>query len=362
MTEKNISDALHNVASEYIEEAVNYTAKREKHTWTKWAAVAAGLLIVVMVGILEKDFLSAKLPGDKKSSSFTVVVYATNGEFTELGLHESCFNSAPPQDGNGFGVDMPLFDFSVRPSDLKADEVTLSRFDIAISYNGKVVKDKDEHISVGVQIPVGNSNEPWAYGITGWFAEPTDISITIMDKESREIVETILVNVNYLADQQEYALKITDWNTLVAEQNMAAEANNTLMEYFYRQGYVNEYPAYFGGCYIESNKFYVKLVSPTEAERNALLNLLSKYGEIVVFVSSELSMADLQAYAKHMAEELRTFEYGVVSYYVDSITGDIVIAVLEEDFSAVSFWAAERMVNSATPKIVVKKGEYITLD
>ncbi len=113
---------------------------------------------------------------------------------------------------------MPIFDFSVRTSDLKNNEAIYSRFDIPISYNGTVVENKDEHIIVAYAIPTQSSNEPWSYSITGWFTEPTDIIITITDKESNEIAEKITVNVKYTADRQEYELKITDLDTEYVKQ------------------------------------------------------------------------------------------------------------------------------------------------
>lgn len=66
---------------------------------------------------------------------------------------------------------------------------------------------------VGYLIPMPNSDGEWAYSISGWFTEPTDILVSIMDKESRQIMETITVQVNYLEDRQEYELTITNLDT-----------------------------------------------------------------------------------------------------------------------------------------------------
>ena len=104
------------------------------------------------------------------------------------------------------------------PSDLKSNEAVYERFDISISYNGTTVNvtDKDEHIMVAYIYSVPSS-QSLGYSIFGWFTEPTDVVITITDKESREIVEAITVNVNYLADKQEYELKVTNLTTKYEE-------------------------------------------------------------------------------------------------------------------------------------------------
>ncbi len=217
MTAKKFSNALGNIGENYVDEAVTYTSKRKKNPWVKWVSIAACLSLIVMGSVLSFLFHSPERPQNGIVSYFVITAHAANGESTELGLEDSCLNSGPLQ-GNIFGVDMPMFNFSVRPSDLNNNESLYSRFDISISYNGKVVGDKDEHIIVGYLIPTPSSNEPWSYSISGWFTESTDIVITVTDRESREIVETITVNVRYVVDLREYELKITNLDTEYAEQ------------------------------------------------------------------------------------------------------------------------------------------------
>ena len=73
-------------------------------------------------------------------------------------------------------------------------------------------------------------------------------------------------------------------------------------------------------------------------------------------------MADLQAYADETVDELIELGYKVTSWYVDSITGNVVIQVLEEDLSAVTEWIAYRNDQHSGFKVIVEKGNYITLD
>ncbi len=209
MTTKKFSNALGNIGENYINEAVSYTPKRKKNTWAKWASMAACLSLIIAGGFFGNIFNSPDTPDNSVLSYFVITAQAANGETTELGLNDSCFNSGTSTE-NVFGVDMPLFNFSVTPSNLKNNEAVYDHFDISVFYNGSCVKDKDEHISVAYLIPIQNSNEPWSYSIMGWFTEPTDILINIVDKDSREIVETITVNVNYDADRKGYELEITN--------------------------------------------------------------------------------------------------------------------------------------------------------
>lgn len=362
MKKENISDALNNIDFDMIEDVYESTKAKKKNTkspWLKWGAIAACLSLVVMGGIFGNLFRSTDTPDvPQKSiiSYFVITAYAANGEATELGLADSCFNSAPAQEGNGFGVDMPLFHFSVTPSDLKNNEAIYDRFDISVSYNGSNVKDKDEHISVTYLIPVQNSSEPWSYSITGWFTEPTDILINIVDKESREIVETITVNVKYLADKQEYELELTNLTTLFSEQKEAVVAHNLLMSYFFGSGY--NYPEWFGGCYIKENKLYIKLVSPSDEEMKNISQILAPIDNVIVYENAEMSMSELQEYADKTAKELMENDYEVTFWYVDSFTGNIIISVLEKDYEAVTKWINAASQNGTLTKIVIEIGGY----
>lgn len=51
MNAKKLSNALGNVGDNYIDEAVNYSAKKKSNVWLKWGAIAACLCLVVGVAI-----------------------------------------------------------------------------------------------------------------------------------------------------------------------------------------------------------------------------------------------------------------------------------------------------------------------
>ena len=363
MKKEKLYEAIGEIDDNYINDAHLTAKKKSRPVWVKWVSMAACLSLIIAGGLFGNIFNSPDTPDNSILSYFVITAQAANGEITELGLHDSCFNSGTSKE-NVFGVDMPLFNFSVKPSNLKDNEAIYSQFDISVSYNGTTVGwNKDKHIMVAYLIPTPNSDETsWSYSISGWFDEPTNIIVNIVDKESREIVETITVNVNYDADRRGYDLEITNLTTKFNDQREAVEASNALMEYFYNQGYVNDYPVYFGGCYIESNKLYVKLVSPTDEEMKNLTKVLAHYDDVVVYKDAKTSMADLQEYSDMMANELMTNGYAVTSWYVDSITGNIVISVLEKDFDAVTDWASDISKNKDLPTIIIEKGGYIIED
>ena len=223
MKKENISDALNNIDFDMIEDVYESTKakkKKPKSSWIRWGAIAACLCLLVMGGILGNLFHSPDTPDvPQKSitSYFVITAHAANGESTELSISSSCFNSGEAK-SNIFGNDMPTFNFSVSPSALKSNEAIYERFDISISYNGTTVAvtDKDEHISIAYLASV-HSSQTYGYSIIGWFTEPTDVVVTITDKESRAVVEEISVNVKYDANRQEYELKLTNLDTEYAK-------------------------------------------------------------------------------------------------------------------------------------------------
>lgn len=368
MTNKELYRELGNIDPDMIEAAAP-GKKAQKKVWTKWVAMAACLALIVSGGIIfSKLFHSPDTtPGDAPAveSYFVITAHAADGESTELGFEDGCFNSSGLPKENIFGVDMPLFNFSVRPADLKNNEAIYERFEISVSYNGTVVGMEgklDEHIMIAVEMPIQGVDAPWAYSVSGWFTEPTDVIVNILDKESREIVETITVNVNYLTEKQGYDLSITNLTTKFFEQKEAVGANNALMAYLFGKGYVTNYPEWFGGCYIEGNKLHIRLVSPSEEEMKRISDVLVHFGDVVVYENAERSMTELQAYADQTADELRKLGYEVTSWYVDSITGNIVIAVLEKDFEAATAWVGDTLKNESDPQIVIEKGGYIDLE
>ena len=47
MTTKKFSKALGNIGESYVDEAVNYTAKKKSNAWLKWGAIAACFALII---------------------------------------------------------------------------------------------------------------------------------------------------------------------------------------------------------------------------------------------------------------------------------------------------------------------------
>ena len=217
MKKENISDALNNIDFDMVEDVYESTKQKKKSNkslWLKWGAIAACLSLIVMGGIFGNLFHSPDTPDVPENnimSFFAITAHAANGETKVLNVSDSFVSSGEPK-YNMFGHNIPLFSFDVEPSDLKSNEAVYQRFDISISYNGTPVKNKDEHIMVAY-LASAHTSQTYGYTIFGWFTEPTDVVVTITDKESKAVVEEITVNVKYDANLQEYELKLTNLDT-----------------------------------------------------------------------------------------------------------------------------------------------------
>ena len=93
-----------------------------------------------------------------------------------------------------------------------------------------------------------------------------------------------------------------------------------------------------------------------------LSKILAPYDDAVVYENAEMSMSELQEYADQAVLEMDKLGYRVTSWWVDSVTGNIEIRVLKEDFEAVKLWVDNLSQNTDVPEIKVEIGEYIFLD
>ena len=212
MKEERILNVLGKVDEKYIKEAdPEVKSKRKAPAWTKWVAMVACLSLIITGGLFGNIFHSPDTPDNSILSYFVITAHAANGETKVLNVSDSFVSSGEPK-YNMFGHNIPLFSFDVEPSDLKSNEAVYQRFDISISYNGTPVKNKDEHIMVAY-LASAHTSQTYGYTIFGWFTEPTDVVVTITDKESKAVVEEITVNVKYDANLQEYELKLTNLDT-----------------------------------------------------------------------------------------------------------------------------------------------------
>lgn len=173
--------------------------------------IAASLAIVLMVFGFSY-LLPAETPGQSISSWFVITAQAAEGDWNELDLNEGYFNSGGTNQSI-FPADTPLFNFVIKPSDWDNYENEYGKFEVVISYNGKKIESLDDHVVVFTAFPLYGSNDSYEYHVTGWFEEATDITITISDKTTGNLIEVHTVNVCYVADSEAYRLTVTDVRT-----------------------------------------------------------------------------------------------------------------------------------------------------
>ena len=182
------------------------------HRTHKHIGIMAACLALVLCVFGVAFLCKSDNQGGNGSSLFVITAYAADGELKELGLHDGCFNSG----GTGtllFPADAPLFTFAVKPSNWDENQALYANLSITISYDGKTVTSKDDHVVVTHLIPVPGSDAPYEYEIMGWFEEKTDVTVSIFDKNSGELIEEITVNICYSADSQAYRLTVIDVKT-----------------------------------------------------------------------------------------------------------------------------------------------------
>lgn len=96
---------------------------------------------------------------------------------------------------------------------------------------------------------------------------------------------------------------------IVEAQAQAVAANEALMQYFFDNGWVREYPEYFGGCYIKDNILNVRLVNPTEQTMEILSAIFTGYQDVVKYEYCQYSQKTLQQHADVTSMELKDDGY-----------------------------------------------------
>lgn len=180
---------------------------RRKHPFIK--IIAACLLLVLSLAGYFHFFHFAG--ADRGGSLFSIVAHAENGVLEEYTLNSSFLNSGGT-DENIFGVDVPLFDFTLQPSRMaeNPEEYTFFDFRVSVSIEGKSKKEIQRHVLVGYSGPVVGSDAPYEYFVLGWFEEDTVMTITISDAKTGDILEEHTVLVQPLTDSQAYQITVTE--------------------------------------------------------------------------------------------------------------------------------------------------------
>lgn len=206
---------LYKSFTEVDDDALLRTELRRKthHTHPRMRVIAASLALILCLFGISFLFTPDNTKGGN-SSWFVITAYAADGELEELELNDGFFNSVDTEGVDTmFGVDAPLFSFVVKPANWDGNQETYSSFSITISCNGKIVDSLDDHVAVTHLYPVPGSDAPYECQVVGWLEEPTDITISIYDKNTGDLIEEQIVNVCYTPESQAYQLTVTNVQT-----------------------------------------------------------------------------------------------------------------------------------------------------
>ncbi len=183
-------------------------AQKRRAYWIKLSAVAACFVLVLSICLV--PMLDFSDPSELSDYHFmlALTVHAADGTAQSMELDQTILQSSV-SGINAFGKDVPTFEFYVAPVE-QGEEDIFEKYYIEISYGGKVVEDKDEHIRLLYAVPGEGIYGIGRYGIIGWFEETTDIVVTLKDKNSSELIERMTVNVVYSEADTAYKLTLTE--------------------------------------------------------------------------------------------------------------------------------------------------------
>ncbi len=202
MKRTDISRALSDISDQYIKEAAE-EPRGKKPVWGRVIAVAA-CLVLTLFAVEVPSLFSPRT--EHPTTLFSLSAYASDNTSSRLDFEQSVRSSVGDV-GNIFGVDMPMFNLSVEP---KGGSDIFYQYQVELSYKGSTVTGKDKHVMVAAQVPAKGYEGVCQYVITGWFTEPTDLTITVKEKESDRVVEAHTVHIRYLPEKREYELTVTE--------------------------------------------------------------------------------------------------------------------------------------------------------
>lgn len=217
MNDSLLMEEASSISENTIERFLRYEEKIKTSTkffslrHLKIAAVAC-IGIFLLSGIAALILPLFDSAPNNNDSYFTLKAYAENGELQELNLNEGYFNSGyEPSGTNQFGVDQPLFQFRIDLTDSTSKKISIFDVNISVFYDGREADPtNDKHIRVSYFIPLQGYDAPYGFGISGWFEEPTDITIAITDEETGKMLANYTVNVCYLNEREGYILTVTE--------------------------------------------------------------------------------------------------------------------------------------------------------
>lgn len=173
-----------------------------------------------------------------------------------------------------------------------------------------------------------------------------------------------------------------NYEELMKAQERAVAANEILMQYFYSIGDLDEYPEYYGGCYIgDDNLYHLRLVASSDGVKETLNILFGEYADVVIYETCDISFNELQEYVRAVADDIMDLGYDVTSWCVDVTTGNVIVRVLPDcveavqamvdngqgfsyTYKSVGLNGSDEAVSSnyTCPSIIVEQGAYMRND
>ena len=120
---------------------------------------------------------------------------------------------------NIFGVNEPLFSFTVNPAKYSTNPGMYAGCEISVFRDGKIVDSLRDQVQIFHLIPMPDSDAPYTYEIMGWTEDKMNLTIRITDENSGRLLEEITVDICRSTDSEEYQLTISAVKTGQSEES-----------------------------------------------------------------------------------------------------------------------------------------------
>lgn len=209
--QETLHQAIISVDERFIAEALDKQHIAASRITKQILTVAA--MILIIFGILH--LAPAKQIPLVSNSPFIITASASNGLLNNNYVHSSVYAYSPGYKPRPLFGDKDIFNIYIRPHDWNtAGEEIWMYYDIIFSYNDVVSTDRthgrDPHISTFDISGDPNTSSISQFAISGWFDDPTDLKVTLVEEETRIIVQEQTFHIEYNPITHSYTITVTD--------------------------------------------------------------------------------------------------------------------------------------------------------
>lgn len=205
------------IDDQYIEEAICEISSRTPIFLRRVAAIAA--VISILFGCL--FFPSASNVVLLNEGSFIVSASASNGFQDDLSSWKEQFiNRLASSTAPGFPTtqsrfsNKDTFKIFISPSSWDKSEDISFFYNLRVYYGNTTVlrQDQDQHVDWGFLVPTATAppGSVSQFLLIGWFYEPIDLRIEILDKDNT-LVQEQTIHITYNSLTRSYKLEVTDF-------------------------------------------------------------------------------------------------------------------------------------------------------